>query len=199
MIKHLNVKKICAKNIDSYKYSEKDEELYNMSLIKDNKNIKSNNSLICIYCNKDYSTKSNLLQHINKYCKKKNIEDNENNIQSNIPDIKDSKPNENISKDKLCIEINKIPNINIDKNINGNNNIDNSINNITNINFNINVIKSFDDDWSIDHLDNKDKLVLLLNNSKFTSTLENILENEVNLNVLIENNDNNGLVIKIIN
>ena len=158
MIKHLNIKKICKKSINSYKYSEKDEELYNLSLIKNNNNY---NNIECTYCNKNYSTKSNLLQHINKYCKKKDV----NNI-----------------KDKPFI----------DKSIIGNNNnIDNSI---TNINFNFNIIKSFDDNWSIDHLDNKDKLVLLLNNSKFTSTLENILENEVNLNVLIENN--NCLVYK---
>lgn len=36
----------------------------------------------------------------------------------------------------------------------------------------------------------------MLTNSKFTKTLENILENEVNLNVLIDNTNNTGLVYK---
>jgi hypothetical protein len=83
--------------------------------------------------------------------------------------------------------------------ITDNNITDNSVNNITdnsttNINLNINIIKSFDEEWSVDHIDDKDKLILLFNNSKFTSMLQNILENEVNLNVLLENNSETGLV-----
>ena len=195
MVKHLNVKKICSKSIESFKYGDKDEELYNLSLIKHCIN-KYKNNLQCKYCNKDYSTKSNLLQHMNKYCKK--IKENISEfIESNQEDIIEPNKNVILEDEDKCTNENR--NIYIDKQINGNNNVDNSINNInniTNISFNINVVKSFDEEWSIEHLDNKDKLVLLLNNSKFTSTLENILENEVNLNVLIENNDKDGLVYK---
>ena len=56
------------------------------------------------------------------------------------------------------------------------------------------MINSFDETWNTNHIDNNKKLILLLNNSKFTSTLEDILENEVNLNVLIDNTTDNALV-----
>ena len=48
--------------------------------------------------------------------------------------------------------------------------------------------------WNTSEIDNNLKLILLLHNSKFTKTLENILENEVNLNVLIDNTNNEGLI-----
>ena len=72
----------------------------------------------------------------------------------------------------------------------------NIINNITNINnININIVKSFDEEWDTTLIDNKLKLILLLNDVKFTSTLENILENEVNLNVLIDNTSDTGIIV----
>ena len=207
MVKHLNNKKLCEKSIESYKYSNKDEELYNLSLIKES--IIQNNNLMCKNCNKCYTTRSNLNQHINNYCKKlnnniiKNIENdnNKNDDKMNNKNENDNKTNNKNINDNF---INNIGNNNInnitDNSINNitdnsiNNITDNSINNITNISLNINIIKSFDDEWCLDHIEDNDKLILLLNNSKFTSTLENILENEVNLNVLIENSTNDGLV-----
>ena len=64
------------------------------------------------------------------------------------------------------------------------------IQNCDNINININ----FDDNWNTDHIDDNLKLMLLLNKSKFTTTLQNILENEVNLNVIIDNTTDSGIV-----
>jgi hypothetical protein len=58
----------------------------------------------------------------------------------------------------------------------------------------INIIKSFDDDWDISNIDLNQKLVLLLTKSNYIKTLENILENEVNLNVLIDNDTSNCIV-----
>ena len=84
-----------------------------------------------------------------------------------------------------------IPNLN-NSNIHITNVTTNNI--LNNINFNIQIINSFDKNWSTEHLDEKTKLILLLNQSKFTSTLENILDNDVNLNVLIDNTSDNGLV-----
>ena len=68
--------------------------------------------------------------------------------------------------------------------------------NITNINLNINLINSFDEEWNTTHIDDKIKFILLCQNAKFTSTLEKILENEVNQNVLFDNNNLKGLVYK---
>lgn len=74
-------------------------------------------------------------------------------------------------------------------------------------------MKSFDEDWDTgdpwraytgvlslrktpSEIDINKKLILLLNNSKFTKTLEHILENEVNLNVIIDKTSHNGLVYR---
>jgi hypothetical protein len=84
----------------------------------------------------------------------------------------------------------KPTNIVINNNVSDSNNVNITINNI-----NINVVKSFDEEWDTTLIDNKLKLILLLNDVKFTSTLENILENEVNLNVLIDNTTNTGIVV----
>jgi len=157
MKKHLNKKIKCIRKLESFNYN--DDELYNLSLTKNNNNI-INKEYICNNCKKSFSTNSNLSRHLSK----------------------------NLCSDKNKIEIKNLANTI--------NNIDNStINNINNnISLNINLINSFDEIWNTNHIDNNKKLILLLNNSKFTSTLEDILENEVNLNVLIDNTTDNALV-----
>jgi hypothetical protein len=84
-------------------------------------------------------------------------------------------------------------------NINNINNINNNIN-ITNVNVtnNIFILKSFDEEWDDTKIDDKSKILLLLADSKFTTTLENILENDVNLNVLVDNSkdSNTGFIFK---
>ena len=75
MIRHLDRKNKCIKNIQSYKYP--DDELYRMSLemIKNNNqlvctNVNNNNNTTkhqCKYCFKCFSTKGNLNKHLNKH------------------------------------------------------------------------------------------------------------------------------------
>lgn len=96
---------------------------------------------------------------------------------------------------KIHCSINNNEHLNNDG-ISINNSEINNINNINNISININLLKSFDEDWDTSEIDINKKLILLLNNSKFTKTLEHILENEVNLNVIIDNTSHNGLVYK---
>lgn len=75
-------------------------------------------------------------------------------------------------------------------------NVQNVINNINNtININLNCIKGFDEDWDVSLIDNLKKGEILLSNSKFSKTLENILNNDLNLNVIIEDNEI-GIVYK---
>ena len=57
-----------------------------------------------------------------------------------------------------------------------------------------NITISFDDNFNASKIDNNKKLILLLTTSKFTKTLEILLENKVNLNVLIDTTTDNGLV-----
>ena len=56
-------------------------------------------------------------------------------------------------------------------------------------------LRGFDQDWDVSKINKSDILDILLNKHKFTKTLQNILKNEVNLNVII-NNDKNGFVYK---
>lgn len=75
-------------------------------------------------------------------------------------------------------------------------NQNNTINNNIQINLNLNKITPFDDDWNTSHLDEQTKVNLLLSSIKFTKTIEKILENDSNLNVLINKDKNTGLVYK---
>ena len=175
MVKHLNKKNLCDRSINSF--NVKDEEIKELSL----KRIKSNNENTddkkCLNCNKIFSTKYSLLRHLEKTCKL--IDSCENNIV-------DSNSDKNIIN-------------NIEENILQKNIINNIVNNnITNnfINLNINILKSFDEEWDDSQIDDKLKIILLLADSKYTKTLENLLENEVNLNVLIDNTGNTGLIYK---
>jgi hypothetical protein len=178
MSKHLNKKNLCIRKIESFVI--KDDDLYNMSMIRiKNKTI----NYECIYCNKTFFNNNNLKRHIDTSCKFK---------ENNISDTKNLSVNDNDNDDTDKLNNLNIINSNNINCINSNNN--NIINN--NININISIPKSFDEEWDTSNIDINKKLVLLLTNSKFTKTLEKILENEVNLNVLIDNTNNTGLVYK---
>ncbi len=181
MKNHLNKKKICEKKFEAYKYS--DNDLMEMSLIRQYKytdikifnNDKSTNNkieYICKCCNKKLHTNSSLQRHMKLYCKY------------------------NKNTDKCIDEVSESIINNIDNSIYIDNSIiDNSItDNSTTIN--INIVNSFSEEWCTKHIDDKTKALLFLNNAKFTATLENILENEVNLNVLIDKNTDKGIIFE---
>jgi hypothetical protein len=113
MLKHLNRKKICIRVIDSYNYQ--DNDLYDISLIRVNKNKNSINNL----------------EHYENYNEYQNI-----------------------------------------------------------------MIRSFDEDWDDTKMDDKAKIMVVLADTKYTKTLEFLLENNVNLNVLIDYTGDNGLVYR---
>jgi len=76
-------------------------------------------------------------------------------------------------------------------NVQNNTNIINNNNNVVNIN--LNFPKGFNEEWDVSQIDYLKKVEILLSNSKFSKTLENILSNADNLNVIL--NDNNiGIV-----
>ena len=187
MKKHLEKVKTCDRKLDSYKY--KDDELYDLSLIRINS---KNKNTQCEICNKILINVFSLKRHKNKYHNDNIINDdiiNDDIINDNIINddiINDDIINDDIIKDDKNI-INNYKNCNI---LNGN--INNTFN-IINNNVSINIL-NFDDNWNTSHIDDKQKILLLLKKYKFTTTLENILENEVNLNVLIDNTTENALV-----
>jgi len=53
---------------------------------------------------------------------------------------------------------------------------------------------SFNDGWNIEHLDINTKILLFLSTVKYSKTLEYILDNGTNKNVLIDTDSNTGLI-----
>lgn len=60
-------------------------------------------------------------------------------------------------------------------------------------NFNL---KSFDEDWSIEHIDHYLKLFILLSQTKYTDFLKEVMKNKENLNIIVEKNSDSGLIYK---
>ena len=174
--KHLDIKILCDRTLESFKYN--DDELRSLSLVRiyPNKIINENStekSFICSTCNKNFLSLKSLKQHNAKSCSNSLSSNMSKNINVNVEDI------------QTCNDINSTNNEQY--------NNEHSYNNTNSNNISI-VINNFDDKWNTDHIDDKLKLLLLLNKTKFTTTLQNILENEVNLNVLIDKTSDTGLV-----
>ena len=150
--------------------------------------IKNNNIVDCIYCKKKFYRKYELIRHIENICPKYvNELNNEETKYDNKKDTKD----ENIS------------NINyINNNISNTSQINNQqINNISinvynndNIKNNKILITPFDKEWDMSNIDHQKKLLLFLSDNKYTNTMEEILKNDKNKNVLFDNNNDSGLV-----
>ena len=199
MKRHLSKKIKCHRLIESYKI--KDDEIEELSLtpikgdeikninellcnnLQNNKNnfnnvedyitfIDKNNETKCIYCEKIFFRKYELKRHVLTSCKKKsnndlvNTESDTNNI-SNIV-------------------------------INNNQQINNK--QINNIQINVfndkNIINSFDNDWDLTDIDLQKKILLFLADNKYSKTMEEILKNNKNLNVLFDKTSDTGLVYK---
>ena len=77
-----------------------------------------------------------------------------------------------------------------------NNITNNTLNQQNIININFNILRSFDDDWDVSKIDKTLRNMLVLSNIKYTKTLEHILDNETNLNVLLNNESQLGMVYK---
>ena len=215
MKRHLERKIKCFRNISSFKINE--AEIYKQSLTlkkepldnhnnsdnNDNKtnddniicdnsinntnvetnnleiqNIITENGIQCEYCNKFFSEKYNLKKHQKRSCKglKKLELDKLNNMGNNKQDIN------NINN-----------NLNIEKQVNISNKTTNS-NNI--IIINQHNLEGFDDKWTTEHIDNYIRQMILLSDHKYTNLLDEILKNKSNLNVIMNNDQNYGLVYK---
>ena len=184
MKRHLTKQIKCGKDLDAYQYT--DEELINISLtlIKEQKEEKDKNNNIedkneknirCDYCKKDFSRIDSLNRHKRSYCKHIILDDVKNDIKHEI--------HNNIDKQ---LNVEKVVNINIEKQVNNYFILDKK-------DFNI---KSFDSNWNIEHFDNYIKLFILLSKTKFTDFLSEVLKNKENLNVILEKDCDSGLVYK---
>ena len=222
MKRHLSRVFKCPENINSLFLSK--EDIINLSLIKINtKLLKDEN---CTQIDENCTQNQENCTQIDKNCTQKQIActQNSTNCTQNCDDQQyniislniDKDPNNKIKcedcdkffsrnsslkrhQDKYCkkIKLEKYvekTNNTIINNIT--NNTNNTINNIL-INLNIdNKIISFDEDWDLSEIDNKMKQSLVLSSIKFTKTMEKILENDMNLNVLINKDKNSGIIYK---
>lgn len=189
--KHLLKKKQCMSSIKSFNYSN--DQLIILSLIQDkdidNINIKINN----IDKNNNIITKNKLelLDNIKLIDKQKLKKCSLcNNQFSKISELKEHLLIECFYKSKK--EVSNNIQINI---IDSNNNSNNTINNITNnIYLNIKNPIPFDNNWNISNIDNKDKIIF--SKIMYTNLLTEILKNEINLNVIIDKDNDSGIVYK---
>jgi hypothetical protein len=190
IISHLLKKKNCDHyNIfDTIDLSQ--NEILERSLIPKYKIIEQK-KFTCNLCNKNFKSNRTLNIHINKNCKLKNCDgESEDNIYSNIE-----------TNIETNIEINTENNTqknserNTEKNIKIN--IENKTiiinNNFQNSTFNINII-DFNDEYSIDHISQKDKILILFCHFRYTTLLREILNNYINLNVFIDESSEESYV-----
>ena len=99
-----------------------------------------------------------------------------------------------IKVDQIKGDLIKVDQIKVDQIINNNTNTTNIINNNNNSNI-ILIPISFNNEWDQSHISYCEKLALLLSDYKFTKTLESILKNKSNQNVLINLNEDEALVL----
>ena len=173
--RHLEKKKKCTIKDPENKLS--DIELYNASLEKNNyynnliNEIKHN---YCTKCDKKFSRKFCYIRHIkNNKC---------TNTEDDTESVNQEEEEKNVVNNTLNGNITNISN-------------PTTINNpIININFNINSLKGFDEKWDVSKIDKYQMAGLLLSSNKFSNTLEKILENNNNLNVIM--NTDSGIIYK---
>ena len=194
MYNHYERSNKCSKNVDSLKYDNNQIIKYSFIEIEQHKNfdnINKDNHCVkktaeefiheiknaykdkkrtCNYCNKTFSKYKDLEYHLFE-C---------------IYVI-----NENEEKNNLSID----NSINAPTNIYTNCNVNNNTINI-NIELPEKSLVSFNDNWNIEHLDINTKTLLFMSTVKYTKTLEYILANDTNKNVLLNENTNTGIIYK---
>ena len=198
IIRHWNCKKKCEKTENSLLYSEdqiiilslfpenfinnKDIEKFEKScVLYDNKdkvfdliigiNVKKEKT--CNLCNKKFNKKIDIKRHILFECFGESL--NKNSIRNK------------------SIYIESAINTSIDNSIN---NITNNITNNNNYNINIEVKcpLPFSNDWDRSHINFNELNSILFSNHLISLYLTEILKNDNNLNVILNNNDTEGLV-----
>ena len=223
MKKHLNRAMKCGRVVDSYKIKDEDieaESLKNEN--SDNKSLKTevetkyktidyenlenindiinfiniNKVTTCKFCNNTFSRNYELIRHIRTSCKKyKNLEIlNKSNEDQNF----NFNFNNNNESENVVIEQKNINIQNISNQTNNNQTINNNITiNVYNNNDPNNIIIiPFDQKWDISKIDENLKLKLFLEDSKYSSTLKELLNNDKNKNVIFDKDNDLGLIYK---
>ena len=189
ILKHSIKQKNCKKNIESYNYS--DDQLLILSLLPNNNqynedNLKYLKDSDVIYKNKDKLLSA--IDYIDKHKIKHCLYCNEE-----FKRYMDLRNHVLISCFHKEITKNNIEEPKITINNNNSNNITN--NNITNnIYIDLKSPIGFDKEWDITQLSTDKKDNLIISKIMYTGLLEEILKNEINLNVIIDKNNDSGMV-----
>lgn len=210
LFRHLNKKKTCLKNLDSYNYSddqililtllpyyegihtvnEKDiDYLKDSDILSSNSkelfeiinNIEKNKLKKCNYCNEEFTKINDYKKHIILTCFYKELKKRNKKDDINKPNLNSINGNNNTNNNLSTIN---------------NNQCTTNINNITNIYFELKNPIPFDEEWDISMIDKKIQSSFLISKFMYTGLLEEILKNEINLNVIIDKNNNSGIVYK---
>jgi hypothetical protein len=193
IVRHINRKKTCCKKIDSFYYSE--EDLIKLSLIQYNNDNQNIDISLLQNKNKNIIKKEKLFELL-KSIEKSKLKECPlcNESFCKIIDLKNHLILNCISLDLTEISNKPVYSNTINNNIHNINN--NTINiNITN-NINNNYPISFDENWDSSHMSNDEKNLLILSMFKYTKTLEALLKNKINHNVIIDTESKSGLVYK---
>jgi len=198
--RHLNKKNKCKKNLESFNYS--DDQLLILTLLPHEENNEKNKEEVeylkksdlifqnkdklfddikiidktkakkCIYCTEEFCKIHDLKKHLLVYCFYKELQ------------------KKNINENKLNIS-------NLTSSLNTNSlNTTNSNNITTNIYLEIKSPVPFDSEWDVSQIDKFKKEHIAFSNFMYTKLLEEILKNEINLNVIIDKNNDSGIVYK---
>jgi hypothetical protein len=201
MKRHLERKTKCPRILESYKYNEKDLDYESLQPVEKNNIIENkleenfnienvinyitiNKIKKCLYCSIEFSRHYELKRHIKNNCKLANCN---NEIQK----FEHNKNNDN--NEKKYVQ-NNVTN-NITNNIT-NNQINNITINVYNNKDNQNNLLPFDQNWDVSSIDDKQKLLLFLADKKYSRTMEEILQNEKNNNIIFDKDTDLGLVYK---
>ena len=174
--RHLQRSISCHKNLDAYNYS--DEILLKLSLIPYNNDKQEIDNTILKKNNKFKISKKKLFEILDDIEKKK---------LRNCPlcSINFNKKYE--LKKHIILDC-----INIDFEIKDNNDNIQNLNNYIHVHINCPI--SFEENWNSSHLSTKEKIILIINMYKYTKTLESLLKNKNNHNVIIDRESKTGLV-----
>ena len=194
MYNHYERSNKCSKNVDSLKYDNNQIIKYSFIEIDQHKNFGNIGEFN--HCVK--KTPEEFINEIkNTYKDKRRTCNYCNKIFSKYKDLEYHLfeciyvTNENEEKNNLSID----NSINAPTNIYTNCNVNNNTINI-NIELPEKGLVSFNDNWNIEHLDINTKTLLFMSTVKYTKTLEYILANDVNKNVLLDKESNTGIIYK---
>lgn len=174
-----NLVKIPSENNDT-KHTSIENQIKNNQIQYQNQNSDVKKKEQCEYCQKIFSEKYNLRKHQKRSCKGIAVLSHEERVK--------------LFGKQTPLSQEEIKKMIIEKQFNIANQTNTNQQNI----FIINQphLKGFDNEWNTEHLDNYIRQMILLSDHKYTNLLDELLKNKDNLNVIMNEDNQYGLVYK---